>query len=190
MFGRKKRSAEPGAINNTGRAEDENVSDRTLTNDATAEPTTAQIRRATRTRLCWSLFAALCLLISVVFIILVEIGNTSVNRTLNRIYFINIDLSNIVPLSVPDATLINSIAQTIGLHDFYTVGLWNFCEGYNGEGTTDCSNPRTLYWFDPVSILQNELLSGATSKSIHPLGEFPNADHVSQSPSQPKLTPS
>ena len=34
---------------------------------------------------------------------------------------------------MPNASLINSIAQSIGLHDFYQVGLWNFCEGYMNE---------------------------------------------------------
>jgi hypothetical protein len=36
-------------------------------------------------------------------------------------------------MNVPNAVLINSIARTIGLHDFYQVGLWNFCEGYQDE---------------------------------------------------------
>jgi len=62
---------------------------------------------------------------------------------------------------VPNSVLINSIAQTLGLHDFYQVGLWSFCEGYNGQGVTHCSKPRTLYWFNPVQILRNELLAGA-----------------------------
>ena len=48
------------------------------------------------------------------------------------------------------------------MHDFYQVGLWNFCEGYNNDGITDCSKPHTLYWFNPVEILLNELLAGAT----------------------------
>jgi len=26
---------------------------------------------------------------------------------------------------------LNSIARSLGLHDFYQVGLWNYCEGYN-----------------------------------------------------------
>lgn len=30
-------------------------------------------------------------------------------------------------------TLSNSIARTLGLHDFYQVGLWNYCEGYDDE---------------------------------------------------------
>lgn len=135
-------------------------SDRTLTNDY--QPTKQQVKRATRTRLCWSLVASFGLLVSVVFLILVELGNTRVRPTLNRMYFIKIDLTNIIPTSVPNSVLINSIAQTLGLHDFYTVGLWNYCEGYNGEGTTECSNPQTLYWFDPVSILQSQLLAGAS----------------------------
>lgn len=62
------------------------------------------------------------------------------------------------------ATLVNSLARSLGLHDFYQVGMWNFCEGYNSDpnGITNCSKPRTLYWFNPVEILLNELLSGAT----------------------------
>lgn len=126
--------------------------------------TKKEIARATRARLVWSLLSSLLLLISVVFIILVEIGNIRVNPTLNKIYFINLNLSNIIPINVPNAVLINSIAQSLGLHDFYTVGLWGFCEGYNGQGVTNCSPPQTLYWFDPIEIVQNQLLAGATSE--------------------------
>jgi hypothetical protein len=93
----------------------------------------------------------------------VEVGSTKINSLLSKIYFIRLDLSNIIPVRVPNAVLINSIAQTLGLHDYYTVGLWNFCEGNNGVGFMDCSTPKKLYWFNPVQILQNELLQGATS---------------------------
>jgi hypothetical protein len=64
------------------------------------------------------------------------------------------------------------------LHDFYQVGLWNFCEGYDDEqvpvhshrlreltlhrGVTHCSKPQNLYWFNPVQIILSELLAGAT----------------------------
>ena len=113
---------------------------------------------------------------------------------LDTIYFFKLDLADIIPTSVPNARLINSIAQSIGLHDFYQVGLWNFCEGYlnvyvsfllllfllllpslslylgltdqphptRNRGITYCSPPQTLYWFNPVEVLMNELLSGAT----------------------------
>ena len=58
--------------------------------------------------------------------------------------------------------LVNSLARSLGLHDFYRVGLWNFCEGYLDEGITFCSRRQSFYWFNPVEILLNELLAGAT----------------------------
>lgn len=108
------------------------------------------------------IFTILVYLAAVVFMILVEIGNINDKPVIRDTYFINIDLTNIIPESVPNAQLINSLAQSIGLHDFYQVGLWNYCEGYNGQGITDCSKPVTLYWFNPVEILLNQLLAGAT----------------------------
>ncbi|PGH12332.1 hypothetical protein AJ80_06742 [Polytolypa hystricis UAMH7299] len=98
------------------------------------------------------------------FLTLILIGNTSDTPILRQFYFLKLDLSNIIPRSVPNAVLINSIARTIGLHDFYQVGLWNFCEGYNddGQGITYCSKPKIFYFFNPVEILMNELLAGAT----------------------------
>lgn len=160
MFGRKKKRGTPAAAASGPEGSD---SDRTLAHEF--EPSKAQIKRATRTRFVWALLSSFLLLISVVFLILVEIGNTSVNNILNDIYFIKLDISDIIPVSVPNAVLINSIAQSLGLHDFYTVGLWNYCQGYDGQGTTSCSDPQTLYWFNPVEIIQSQLLAGATSKS-------------------------
>ena len=46
---------------------------------------------------------------------------------------VELDLTNVLPQSVPNANLINSIARSIGLHDFYQVGMWTYCEGYNDE---------------------------------------------------------
>jgi hypothetical protein len=77
-------------------------------------------------------------------------------------YFFTLNLTNIIPSSAGDITLVNSLARSLGLHDFYQVGLWNFCEGYNDEGITYCSPTQTLYWFNPIEILLNELLAGAT----------------------------
>lgn len=124
-----------------------------------------QLKRATRTRKIWSLITSACLFISVIFLILVEIGQIHNKSVIRNWYFIRLDLSHIIPASVPNFALINTIAQTLGLHDFYQVGLWGFCEGYNGDGVTYCSSPKTLYWFNPVEILRNELLAGASSKS-------------------------
>lgn len=119
------------------------------------------IRRLTRTRRIFSYSTTFLFLLNLIFLILVVIGNTKPNASLSKIYFLKLDLRNIIPRSVPNAVLINSIARTLGLHDFYQVGLWNFCEGY-GEEITYCSKPKTLYWFNPIEILLNELLAGAT----------------------------
>ena len=104
--------------------------------------------------------------VALVFIILVMIGNVANKPVLRSTYFLYLDLSNVIPLSVPNAVLINSIAQSIGLHDFYTVGLWGYCEGYNSQGFTECSDPKALYAFNPVKILLSELLAGASSKFV------------------------
>lgn len=110
-----------------------------------------------------STVAELCSALSTIFLILVLIGSTYNRKSLTNIYFLKIDVSNIIPKSFPDAALVNTVAQSLGLRDFYQVGLWNYCEGYKRRGVTHCSTPRSLYWFDPVTILLGELLEGATS---------------------------
>ncbi|KAL2196478.1 SUR7/PalI family-domain-containing protein [Corynascus similis CBS 632.67] len=122
----------------------------------------ASFKRATRMRRNFALSASFAYVVAWIFLVLVLIGNTSARPVLSQTYFFKLDLADIIPTSVPNARLINSIAQSIGLHDFYQVGLWNFCEGYIGEGITFCSPPQTLFWFNPVEVLTNELLSGAT----------------------------
>jgi len=77
--------------------------------------------------------AAACHGVSVIMLILVLIGNTHIRPVLTDIYFFQLDVSDIIPLSVQNAQLLNSIARSLGLHDFYQVGLWNFCEGYRDE---------------------------------------------------------
>ncbi|RPB06661.1 hypothetical protein P167DRAFT_540652 [Morchella conica CCBAS932] len=106
--------------------------------------------------------AEFCTLVSIVFSILVLIGNIRDVRILNDMYFLRIDVSNVIPRSIPNAVLVNSIAQSLGLRDFYQVGLWNYCEGYNGQGVTYCSPPKAMYSFNPVEILLSQLLDGAT----------------------------
>lgn len=69
-----------------------------------------------------------------------------------------------IPRAFPNSTLVNSIAQTLGLRGFYQVGLWNYCEGYPSEGVTSCGPPRALYSLDPVAVLLSQLLEGATSE--------------------------
>ena len=121
-------------------------------------------RPAMDVRKTLSRISALLLLIAFIFLLLVEIGSLDTGPVLSNIYFLRLDLSQIIPESVPNSQLLNTVAQTLGLHDFYQVGLWNFCQGYVNEGITSCSDPETLYWFNPVEILLSQLLEGASSK--------------------------
>lgn len=115
-----------------------------------------------------TLLASFSTFISIIFTTLVLVGNTNDSPVLSSIYFLRIDVSNIIPRSFPNAVLVNSIAQTLGLRDFYQVGLWNHCEGYKGIGVTHCDPPRALYSFNPVKIILSQLLAGAESEFIPP----------------------
>ncbi|RMD43881.1 hypothetical protein DV735_g1200, partial [Chaetothyriales sp. CBS 134920] len=89
---------------------------------------------------------AVCLYtVSFVLLLLVETGNLTNAALIRDTYWLKIGLANVIPNSVPNAVFINSIARSIGLHDFYQVGL-----------------PQPLYWFNPVEIIMSELLAGAS----------------------------
>lgn len=138
------------------------------------------LQRNTRARRIFAMCACGAYLISFVFLILVsrfhalnppkimtdhqqiELGSTKKSKVLGDIYFFRLSLANIIPESVANAQLINSIARGIGLHDFYQPGLWGYCEGYNDEGVTFCSTPKSYYWFNIVQVILDELLAGAT----------------------------
>ncbi|KXJ91111.1 SUR7/PalI family-domain-containing protein [Microdochium bolleyi] len=124
---------------------------------------TTEIKQATKTRRNAIIFASICYALAVVFLIVVEVGNTPGSGPHQKLYFFKLDLTNIIAQALPPGlTLTNSIARTLGLHDFYQVGLWNYCEGYNNEGITNCSQPTTMYWFNPVEILLSQLFAGAS----------------------------
>ncbi|KUJ12054.1 uncharacterized protein LY89DRAFT_673843 [Mollisia scopiformis] len=154
----KKQEEQTGAANG-GVVRDEN-SERTLTPTYTPG---VDVKLATKTRKTWIYASCLFFFISVIFLILTLIGNINNKPVIRSTFFYKLNLADIIPASSPsDIIFTNSLARSLGLHDFYQVGLWNFCEGYNNEGITHCSKPTTLYWFNPVETLLNELLSGAT----------------------------
>jgi len=123
--------------------------------------TKADLRSGTKHRKRFAIVTSVFFFIAVVMLILVQIGNLSNNHVLGDLYFFKIDTSNII-LADPgtNSKLQQSIAQSSGLHDFYQVGMWNFCEGYNDVGITACSKPALMYWFNPVQIILDELLNG------------------------------
>ncbi|KAG5954701.1 hypothetical protein E4U57_004206, partial [Claviceps arundinis] len=77
-----------------------------------------------------TIIAALLYFISLPFLILVLIGNTHDVAVLRDLYFFQLDVSQIIPIAVSNAKLLNSVARSLGLYDFYQVGVWNYCEGY------------------------------------------------------------
>lgn len=80
-----------------------------------------------------TIVAGVLYFLTIPFLILVCIGNINKSKVLGDIYFFRLDVSNIIPISVANSNLLNSVARSLGLHDFYQVGIWNFCEGYNDE---------------------------------------------------------
>lgn len=82
-------------------------------------------------------------------------------------------------------TDINSFAKELGLHDFYSAHLLNYCEGYYtptavpnatfpksdiGINVTACSNRTSFFHFDPTTALQTELNktgTGITLEELH-----------------------
>jgi len=67
---------------------------------------------------------------------------------------------------------IDSLAQDLGLHDFYSAHMLGLCEGYYVPGpvpnatlsrhairrnVTSCSNKTAAYTFDPRTVMQREL---------------------------------
>ncbi|KAK5076211.1 hypothetical protein LTS08_006837 [Lithohypha guttulata] len=147
-----------GIFNRRKKVDDEpGVKDRTSSDDTLLDDS-AFYKKPTALRL----FTVFIYLAALIFLILVEIGNINGNAVIRDTYFLNINLQDIIPTSVPNAVLINTIAQSLGLHDFYQVGLWNYCAGYTGQGITYCSPTQLAYWFDPVEIITSELLVGAS----------------------------
>lgn len=69
-----------------------------------------------------------------------EVGSINTQKILSDLYFIRLDLRAVVPASVPDAGFMNSVAQSLGLKDFYQVGLWSFCAGTLALGDGEMNN--------------------------------------------------
>lgn len=84
------------------------------------------------------------------------IGNISNKPVIRQTYLFKLNLANILPAGIEDIEFVNSIARSLGLHDFYQVGLWNFCEGYDDEYVASsptnrpallCSEQRQIFHF-------------------------------------------
>lgn len=71
------------------------------------------------------------------------------------------------------------IVHYLNLHDFYSVHLLDYCEGYYtptavvnstsrpSRNVTSCSNRTALFHFDPTGTLQKELKPGVSLQDLH-----------------------
>ncbi|OCK81971.1 hypothetical protein K432DRAFT_325251 [Lepidopterella palustris CBS 459.81] len=79
---------------------------------------------------------------------------------------------NILPNDNIDNKLLSALqssASSKELKDFYTVGLWNYCEGdTDAKGvskTTYCSPRQASFWFNPIDVWG---LSNTTAQKVFP----------------------
>ncbi len=74
---------------------------------------------------------------------------------------------------------IEDITHYLNIHDFYSVHLLNYCEGYYeptgvanaasdpSRNVTYCSNRAALFHFDPTATLEQELRPGVSLENLH-----------------------
>ena len=113
---------------------------------------------------------------SLVCLVIVATGGTNKDSDIsNSLYFFKANTSDInlnadarKNLGLPDNAftdaLFNSSSsvgtkaahKTLGIKDFYHVGLWNYCEGFykdkGVEDITSCSDRKAKFWFNPVEV--------------------------------------
>ncbi|MCJ1303169.1 hypothetical protein MMC08_005977, partial [Hypocenomyce scalaris] len=114
---------------------------------------------------------------SLICLIIVALGGTNKSSTtLSNLYFlrantsaVHLNATEISRLGLPSeisSQLGSAIGDTpdgvydataaLNLSDWYTVSLWNYCEGDNQTETYNepsyCSPRQKEFWFDPVSI--------------------------------------
>ncbi|GAM90096.1 hypothetical protein ANO11243_081360 [Dothideomycetidae sp. 11243] len=149
------------------------------------------------------IFSLLALILT--FLLLFAGSKTSVLAdfpivTLNTTNLFDASLNTTIVMAMPNTVaLINSlpipdiaggsdtVARKLGIHDFYTINMLTFCEGYRISNTTDtrkppmktattnCSTTKAFYAFDLAQILQDEITTaGHADVNITKLG-FPNA---------------
>ncbi|CAI7664502.1 unnamed protein product [Penicillium bialowiezense] len=113
---------------------------------------------------------------SLICIIMVGLGCTKASSsTLNDLYFMRLDLSNMssnsdaittienklseagIDVSDSDITkLINTLQDDSTIADFYDIGLWGYCQGNitnNKDTVSSCTKPKAEFYFNPSDVL-------------------------------------
>ncbi|PNP56366.1 hypothetical protein THARTR1_03522 [Trichoderma harzianum] len=113
---------------------------------------------------------------ALIAIIFVGIGSTdSDSATLNKLYFMRADLSNVTAVQATrfgdqllnlTSTVMRNATEELAaameeaekdgeLRDFYNIGLFGYCSGdkEHNEFTVDfCSKPKGSFWFNPLEV--------------------------------------
>jgi hypothetical protein len=116
-----------------------------------------------------ALLTVVCLLLSLLFLLNVEIGSLNSGKWIRDFYFLKFDLSYLHVNDLPDWLASVSVARLLGLYDFYQIGLWGYCFGHASTGVLGCSEPKASFWFNPVQVLESEMFIGSSCVSPSPL---------------------
>lgn len=144
------------------------VETRSITLKASSIHTVDTIKRGTKNlkkkRLPLVFLTIFALLLALIFSTLVQIGCLSPKKLIGDWYFLELDLRYLHVSDLPDWVSNMPVNRLVGLHDFYRVGLWSYCAGLSEYGVVYCSKPIADFWFNPVRVLESELLIGSSSK--------------------------
>ncbi|KAL4883365.1 SUR7/PalI family-domain-containing protein [Aspergillus karnatakaensis] len=120
-------------------------------------------------RVCVSLVPYLLSLASLVCLAIVCVSCTRKAADIDQLYFFRVQFSNFTTLPESEtaddhhlnstalhylSTALHNANNDGNLKDFYSVGLWGYCEGevskQGSYDTTYCSSPHPKFWFNPI----------------------------------------
>lgn len=73
-------------------------------------------------------------------------------------------VSEYLKSSQTSGDVVNQVARELGLHDTYSAHIFSWCEKTYATGDiatdSECTKPKISFTFDPIKILQDDLLDG------------------------------
>ncbi|KAL7266813.1 hypothetical protein RUND412_010622 [Rhizina undulata] len=110
-------------------------------------------------------------------IYVLRVNTTLIGQNVTSISTTGITALDSLTSSVNASTIgevVSTAAARLGLHDTYTAHVMTYCDGdivtaaNNGtkEQVSNCSSPKAVFGFNPVTILEDELLDGVTLSSL------------------------
>jgi hypothetical protein len=103
------------------------------------------------------------------------LGHTTLNTSKTSSSLIN-SIASTIKGDIND--VITTVTKDLGIHDFYSAHVMNYCEGYYtptafanttvqpSQNITKCSNQTRMFHFDPAAVIQSELKPGVNLTSL------------------------